>query len=135
MPSHNSPRQPIALQRRPEGALDSRKPMPHEPCNTPLIKPRERAGHDSIASAAPAGHSAPMPMPSNARKKNRKANVGEKPAMKFNSEYHRMEIISGALRPMGSAIQPAAVAPRSRIQSVTANTAVTAVSGTPNSCE
>src|SRR5580700_1715917 len=28
------------------------------------MKPRERAGQDSIARAAPAGHSAPMPMPS-----------------------------------------------------------------------
>src|SRR4029453_1472267 len=84
------------------------------------MKPRERAGHDSIASAAPAGHSAPMPMPSSARKKNRKANVGEKPAMKLQSEYHKMEIMSGALRPMWSAIHPAAVAPRSRSQSATA---------------
>ncbi len=99
------------------------------------MKPRERAGQDSMASAAPAGHSAPMPMPSSARKKNRKVNVGEKPAAKLQSEYHRMEIISGALRPMWSAIQPAPVAPSSRSQSVTAKTAVTAVSGTPNSCE
>src|SRR5262249_39113989 len=99
------------------------------------MKPRERAGHDSIASAAPAGHSAPIPMPSSARKKKRKANVGEKPAMKLQSEYHKIEIMSGALRPMWSAIHPAAVAARRRIQSVTAKTAVTAVSGSPNSCE
>jgi len=46
-----------------------------------------------------------------------------------------MEIISGALRPIRSAIQPAAVAPARRIHSVTVKTAVTAVSGTPNSCE
>ena len=99
------------------------------------MKPRERAGQDSMASAAPAGHSAPMPMPSSARKKNRKAKVGEKPAMKLQIEYHRMEIISGALRPMRSAIQPAAVAPTRRSHSVTVKTAVTAVSGTPNSWE
>ena len=37
--------------------------MLHEPCKTPLMKPRERIGQLSIASAAPAGHSAPMPMP------------------------------------------------------------------------
>src|SRR6266481_9278073 len=93
----------------------------------PLMNPRDRAGQDSIASAAPAGHSAPIPMPSSARKKNRKAKVGEKPAMKLQSEYQRMEIISGALRPIRSAIQPAAVAPTRRIHRVIVNTAVTAV--------
>ncbi len=61
--------------------------------------------------------------------------MGEKPAMKLQTEYQRMEIISGALRPIRSAIQPAAVAPPRRIHSVTVNTAVTAVSGTPNSWE
>jgi hypothetical protein len=55
--------------------------------------------------------------------------------MKLHSEYLRIEIISGALRPIRSAIQPAPVAPSRRSQSVTVNTAVTAVSGTPNSCE
>ena len=49
------------------------------------MKPRERIGQVSIASDAPTGHSAPMPMPSNARKKNRKAKLGEKPAMKLQS--------------------------------------------------
>src|SRR5215475_11050388 len=97
------------------------------------MNPRERAGQDSIASAAPAGHSAPMPMPSSARKKNRNANVGEKPAMKLHSEYHRIEIISGALRPIRSAIHPDAVAPTRRIHSVMVNTTVTAVKGTSNS--
>ena len=87
-------------------ALDSRKPRPHEPCSTPLMKPRERVGQDSIASAAPAGHSAPMPMPSSARNRNSNAKVGEKPAMKLQIEYHRIEIISGVLRPMRSASQP-----------------------------
>src|ERR1700724_770917 len=99
----------------------------------PLMNPRDRAGQDSIASAAPAGHSAPIPMPSSARKKNRKAKLGEKPAMKLQSEYQRMEIISGALRPIRSAIQPAEVAPTRRIHSVIVNTAVTAVKGTSNS--
>src|SRR5204862_7355598 len=106
---------------------------PHEPCRMPLMKPRERVGHDSMASAAPAGHSAPMPMPSNARKKNKNANVGEKPAMKLQAEYQRMEIINGALRPIRSAIQPAAVAPTRRSHKVIVNTAVTAVRGTSNS--
>src|SRR5262249_36685349 len=60
---------------------------------------------------------------------------GEKPAIKLQIEYHRIEIISGVFRPTRSASQPDAVAPRSRSHSVTANTAVTAVKGTPNSCE
>src|SRR5215468_5986503 len=107
--------------------------MPHEPCSTPLMKPRERAGQVSIASAAPAGHSAPIPMPNSARKKNKNAKVGEKPAMKLQSEYQRMEIISGVFRPIRSAIQPAAVAPTRRIHNVMVNTAVTAVKGTSNS--
>ena len=79
------------------------------------MKPRERAGQDSMASAAPAGHSAPMPMPSKVRKISRKVKLGEKPAMKLQIEYHRMEIISGVLRPIRSPIQPATVAPSSRI--------------------
>ena len=99
------------------------------------MKPRERAGQDSMASAAPAGHSAPMPMPSSARKISRKVKVGEKPAMKLQIEYHRMEIISGVLRPIRSPIQPAAVAPTRRSHSVRVKTIATAVSGTPNSWE
>src|SRR6185295_1201216 len=107
--------------------------MLQDPCSTPLMKPRERAGQDSMASAAPAGHSAPMPMPSSARKISRKVKLGEKPAMKLQIEYHRMEIISGVLRPMRSAIQPAAVAPSSRNHRVNVKTMVTAVMGTSNS--
>src|SRR5438445_13369355 len=98
------------------------------------MKPRERGGQDSIASAAPAGHSAPIPMPSSARKKHRKAKLGEKPAMKLQSEYQRMEIISGALRPIRSAIQPEAVAPTRRIHRVILNPAVSAVSRPSESC-
>src|SRR5204863_10015131 len=113
--------------------LDSRKPMLHEPCNTALIKPRVRIGHCSIASAAPAGHSAPMPMPSKVRKTNRKINVGENPAMKLQIEYHRIEIISGVLRPTRSASQPEATAPTRRIHRVTVRTKATSVNGTPNS--
>src|SRR5215470_13901692 len=107
--------------------------MPHEPWSTPLMKPRERVGQDSMASAAPAGHSAPMPMPRSARKNNRNVNVGEKPAMKLHIEYHRIEIINGARRPIRSAIQPAAVAPTRRSHSVRVNTMATAVRGTSNS--
>src|SRR5215469_13488071 len=97
------------------------------------MKPRERAGQDSMARAAPAGHSAPIPMPSSARKKNKNAKLGEKPAMKLQSEYQKMEIISGVFRPTRSAIQPAAVAPTRRIHNVMVNTAVTAVRETSNS--
>ena len=97
------------------------------------MKPRERIGQVSIASDAPTGHSAPMPMPSNARKKNRKAKLGEKPAMKLQSENQAIEIISGFLRPMRSASQPEPVAPTSRNHRVKVKTAVTAVSGTSNS--
>src|SRR5579859_732300 len=96
----------------------------------PLMKPRERAGQDSIASAAPAGHSAPMPMPKRARNRNRNQKVGEKPAMKLQIEYQRIEIISGVLRPTRSASQPEDVAPTSRSQRVTVKTAVTSTKGT-----
>src|SRR5215469_7280989 len=109
--------------------------MPHDACRTPAINPRERIGQVSIASAAPHGHSAPMPMPSNARNRNRNQKVGEKPAMKLHAEYQAIEIISGFLRPIRSASQPDAVAPTSLIHKVRVNTAVTAVSGTLNSCE
>src|SRR5258708_34758341 len=98
-------------------SADRQNPSPHDPCSTPLMKPRERVGQDSIASDAPAGHSAPIPMPRRARKKNRNAKLGEKPAMKLQIEYHRMEIISGILRPTRSAIQPDAAAPTRRSQS------------------
>src|SRR5215831_5228271 len=97
------------------------------------MKPRERVGHCSIANAAPAGHSAPMPMPRSARNTNKNMKVGEKPAMKLQIEYQRMEIINGSFRPTRSASQPDAVAPTNRNQSVIANTAVTSVSGTLNS--
>src|ERR1700719_2853803 len=119
--------------RKPSASADTATPSPHEPCRTPLMKPRDRAGQDSMASSAPAGHSAPIPMPSSARKKNKNAKVGEKPAMKLQSEYQRMEIISGVFRPIRSAIQPAAVAPTRRIHRVIVNTTVTAVKGTSNS--
>src|SRR5215510_2712437 len=95
--------------------LDNAKPSPHDPCRTPLMNPRDLAGHVSIASAAPAGHSAPMPMPSNVRNRSRNQNVGAKPAMKLHREYHPIEIISGVLRPIRSASHPEATAPTRRI--------------------
>src|SRR5215469_12108412 len=113
--------------------LESRKPMLHEPCKTPLIKPRERCGQVSIARAAPAGHSAPMPMPSRVRNTSRKMKVGENPAMKLHTEYQKIEIISGVLRPIRSASQPEATAPTSRIHKVSVKTIATWVVGTWNS--
>src|SRR5205814_7937201 len=99
----------------------------------PLMIPRDRAGQDSMARAAPAGHSAPMPMPSSARKRNRNQKLGAKPAMKLQSEYQAIEIISGVLRPTRSASQPDPHAPTRRIHSVIVKTAVTSVKETPNS--
>src|SRR6516225_133231 len=107
--------------------------MLHEPCKTPLMKPRERIGHCSIASAAPAGHSAPMPIPSKVRNTNKNMKVGENPAMKLQIEYQKIEIISGSLRPTRSASQPEATAPTSRIHNVSVKTRATSVSGTLNS--
>src|SRR5262249_6014150 len=104
--------------------------MLHEPCSTPLMKPRERIGHVSIASAAPAGHSAPMPMPRRVGNPNRNKKVGEKPAMKLQIESQKTETISGVLRPIRSASQPEATAPTSRIHKVNVNTIATSVVGT-----
>ena len=55
--------------------------------------------------------------------------------MKLQIEYHRIEIISGVLRPTRSASQPEAVAPMRRSHKVTVNTARTLTNGTPNSLE
>src|ERR1700751_2174651 len=88
-----------------------------------------------MESAARAGHSAPMPMPSRARKIARNKNVGEKPAMKFATEYQRIEIINGILRPTPAASHPEATAPTSRSHKVIVNTKATSVIGTPNSWE
>src|SRR6516165_11322392 len=113
--------------------LESAKPRPQDPCKTAPIRPRERAGHDSMARAAPAGHSAPMPTPSAARTINRNVKFGEKPAIKLQAENHAMESIRGVLRPIRSASQPEAVAPTKRNQSVKVSTDATAVTETPNS--
>src|ERR1700738_5523083 len=127
------PRHPKWPPNTPQTTLESRKPILHEPCSTPLIKPRERIGHCSIAKAAPAGHSAPMPMPSKVRNTSRNSKVGENPAMKLQIEYQKIEIISGALRPIRSASQPDATAPTSRIQHGRASTHGTSLTGTPHS--
>jgi hypothetical protein len=115
--------------------LEIMKPMPQEPWSTPPMKPRERAGQVSIARAAPAGHSAPIPMPRSARQMNKNRKVGEKPAAKLAAEYQMIDIISGSLRPTRSASQPEAMAPTSRSHKVTLSTKATSVSGTLNSLE
>src|ERR1700740_528746 len=107
--------------------------MLHEPCKTPLMKPRELIGHCSIANATPAGISAPMPIPSRVRNTSRNQKVGEKPAMKLQIEYQKIEIISGVLRPIRSASQPEATAPTSRIHKVSVKTIATSVVGAPHS--
>src|SRR5215472_15716994 len=132
-PIHSKPRQPIQSYNRPYAALDNIVPSPHDACKTAPIKPRERIGHCSIASAAPAGHSAPMPIPSSVRNTNRNTKVGENPAMKLQIEYQKIEIISGSLRPTRSANQPEATAPTSRIHKVSVKTIATSVVGTWNS--
>ena len=68
------------------------------------------------------------------RNTNKNQKLGEKPAIRLHTEYHAIEIISGFLRPIRSANQPAAVAPTNRIHSVNVNTTVTAASGSLNSC-
>jgi hypothetical protein len=42
---------------------------------------------DAMRNGPDAGHSAPIPMPSSARKKNRKAKFGENPATRLQAEY------------------------------------------------
>src|SRR6516162_11945805 len=133
MPIQSSPRQPTSSYSSQYAVLESANPIPQDPCITAPIRPRERAGHDSIASVAPAGHSAPMPIPSTARTTNRNVKLGENPAMKLHAENHRIEIISGSLRPARSASQPEATAPTRRSHSVIVSTDATAVTDTPNS--
>src|SRR3954452_18384786 len=113
--------------------LARKKPNPHDPCSKPLISPRDLVGHASMASAAPAGHSAPIPMPKIERKAARKRKFGANPATKLQSEYHRIDIIKGVLRPMRSHSHPDATPPIRRSQSVTETTNATAVRGTSNS--
>ena len=71
-------------------------------------------------------------MPSSARNRKSSAKLGERPAKRLQSEYHRIEIISGVLRPTRSASQPEPTAPTSRSHRVMVNTAVTSISGTWN---
>ncbi len=93
------------------------------------MKPRERVGHVSIAKRG-----AGRPFRTHADTEQRpeqeqEQKLGEKPAMKLQSEYQMIEIISGILRPTRSASQPEATAPTSRIHKVTVSTKATSVSG------
>src|SRR5271155_4285483 len=121
------PPQPITSNNVAYITAANRYPNAQDPCNPLAIRPRERAGQLSVASAAPHGHSAPMPIPSRVRNTSRKIKVGEEPAMKLQIEYHRIEIISGARRPSRSAIQPAPIAPTKRIHIVNEPTSTTSV--------
>ena len=53
--------------------------------------------------------------------------------MKLQAEYHRIDIISGARRPILSAIHPAAMAPTNRIHIVSDPTSTTRVRSALNS--
>ena len=99
------------------------------------MNPRDRCGQVSIASAAPAGHSAPMPMPRAVRNSSSNQKLGARPARRLQTENQAIEIINGFLRPIRSASQPEAVAPTSRIHNVKVKTTATSVSGTPKSLE
>src|SRR5260370_30563715 len=74
-----------------------------------------------------------MLMPSSGRNHKRNSKAGENPAMKWQIEYQKIEIISGVLRPTRSASQPDATAPSSRIHNVSARIQATSLTGTPNS--
>lgn len=104
----------MVLNNIPYAALDSRKPIPHEPWSSPIARPRVRTGQVSATRVVPVTHSAPMPTPNKARDTARTKKLGEKPATKLPSEYHRIDAINGLLRPMRSASQPEASAPTER---------------------
>ncbi len=74
-----------------------------------------------------------MPMPTKVRKISRNTKVGENPAMKLHTEYQKIEIINGVLRPIRSASQPEPTAPTNRIHNVSVKTMATSVVGTWNS--
>jgi len=72
-----------------------------------------------MTSGMPAAHMPPMPTPNSARRAKSIAYDFEKPLRNANSENHRIESISGVLRPNRSADAPAATPPMSRMTSVT----------------
>src|SRR6516162_9548510 len=131
--SQKRPRHPIESNNSQYETLDNAKPMPQDICKMQPIRPRDRAGQDSMAKLAPAGHSAPIPTPRMARTMNRNVKLGENPAMKLQAENHKTASISGGLRPIRSPSQPAPTAPGRRSHSVRVRTAATAVTETPNS--
>ena len=66
----------------------------------------------------PAAQTPPMPMPNSARIANSIPYDVEKPPRNENSEYQRIENISGPLRPQRSAAVPAPMPPATRKISV-----------------
>ena len=109
-PTHSMPRQPMVSLNSAKIRADRAKPMPQEPCSTPLMKPRERMRPGFHRQGGSQRAPAP-PMPRAARKRKRNLKVGEKPAIKLQIGSQRIEIISGVFRPTRSASQPDAVAP------------------------
>jgi hypothetical protein len=59
------------------------------------MKPRERWGQVSIASAAPAGHSAPMPIPNALRNRSNNQKLGARPASRLQPENQAIEYVIG----------------------------------------
>ena len=66
----------------------------------------------------PAAHTPPMPIPNSARIANSIAYDEEKPPRNEKTEYHRIENMSGPLRPHRSAAVPAPMPPATRKISV-----------------
>ena len=84
----------------------------------PDAVPRRCAGQCSSVSGIPAAQTPPMPMPNRARIANSMPYDVEKPPRNENSEYQRIENISGPLRPQRSAAVPAPMPPATRKISV-----------------
>ncbi len=95
------------------------KPVEYPPCSIPDAMPRRRAGQCSSVRGMPAAQTPPMPMPNSARSPSSIPNVVENPLRHANIEYHRIENISGPLRPQRSAAVPAPMPPITRAKSVT----------------
>src|SRR5437764_11787112 len=132
-PDHQQPAPADCVECQPVDQAGQKKPETPRTLQQPAHEPPGTRRPGFHRQSRPGRPLAPMPMPSSARNRNRNPNVGEKPAMKLQIEYHRIEIISGVLRPTRSASHPDAVAPSRRSHNVTVNTKVTSTSGTLNS--
>ena len=96
---------------------------------------RERWGQVSIASAAPAGDSAPIPIPNALRNSSNNQKLGARPASNCRPKTRQSKIINGLRRPIRSASQPDAVGPTSLIHKVNVKTTATSVTSTPECSE